>query len=384
MRRALAITLLLLGYATAQAGGEKDKVHNLAGGNLKIDGAVAEDDPKIKVSHPDVNITVDLPAKVYKVKLPAGKLQLDIMSTAIDPVLVIQDKSGKQLAFDDDGGEGLNSRLQFQAPKEDTYNIVAASLKGAGDFTLTVKVLAAGQPVVGGGGSGSFTLYAAALSGEGNYVLTVKAAAGGKETKFEGQVDANDPKVTLKVGGKQLPLPAKKHQIKLDAGARYQIDLVSKSDGFDPLLIVHDSTNKQLAFDDDGGGFPHSRLQFTPPKAGGAPVPPKGKVLEVGAGGLKLTGSLSQETKNVIYQVKLDGGKSYVIEMMSPDQQKLDPYIEVRDAAGKKLAEDDDGAGDLNSRLVFRAPENGVYQIVARSFLGVGIGDYTLEVRQQE
>jgi hypothetical protein len=50
--------------------------------------------------------------------------------------------------------------------------------------------------------------------------------------------------------------------------------------------------------------------------------------------------------------------------------------------AGKKLAEDDDGAGDLNARLVFRAPENGVYQIVARSF-NQGIGDYTLMIREE-
>jgi hypothetical protein len=375
MRRALAITLLLLGYATAQAGGEK--VHNLTGGNLKIDGAVADDDPKVKVTHPDVKITVELPAKVYKVKLPAGKLQIDITSTAIDPVLAVQDKTGKQLAFDDDGGEGLNSRLQFQAPKEDVYNIVAASLKGAGDFTLTVKVLAAGAPV-----------------------------AGGKDSKFEGKVSSDDPKVAWMIMGQELPLPAKKHAVNLEAGQKFQIDLVAKTPKFDPVLIIHDAAGKQIAFDDDGGGFPHSRLQFQTPKTGaytlyaaalsgegdyvltlkgagtGTAVPPKGKVLEVGAGGLKLTGALNRQTKSIAYQVKLEAGKSYVIEMDSPDQKALDPYIEVRDAAGKKLAEDDDGAGDLNARLVFRAPENGVYQIVARSF-NQGIGDYTLMIREE-
>ena len=61
--------------------------------------------------------------------------------------------------------------------------------------------------------------------------------------------------------------------------------------------------------------------------------------------------------------------------MNSADQQKLDPYVEVRDANGKKLAEDDDGAGDLNSRLVFTAPQSGEYQIVAPPS-SIGAGDF--------
>jgi len=387
MRPALALTLLLVGSTLAQAG---EKVHALSSGNLKITGEVAANDPKVKVTHPEANVTVELPAKVYKVKLEAGKYQIDITSDAIDPVLVIQDKTGKQLAFDDDGGEGLNSRLQFQAAKDDVYTIVAASLKGAGDYTLTVKQtgVGAGEPgLVGGKGM---------------------ALKDGKLT-VNGQVAANDPKVNIKVPdvNQTVPLPAKSYEVNLPAG-KYQIDIMSTD--IDPVLVIQDKTGKQLALDDDGGEGLNSRLEFQAAAAGtykifaaslkgagaftltikslggGGKADGKadGKVLDIGAGGLKVNGALSRDTKTITYQVRLEAGKDYVITMTSADQKKLDPFIEVRGANGTKLAEDDDGAGDLNSRLVFNAKEGGVYQIVARSFAGIGMGDFTLEVRRQD
>ena len=46
---------------------------------------------------------------------------------------------------------------------------------------------------------------------------------------------------------------------KLEAGKRYQIDVVAK-DNVDPIVVVHDPAGKQLGFDDDGGGFPNSKL----------------------------------------------------------------------------------------------------------------------------
>jgi len=212
----------------------------------------------VDADDPRVSDQVPFPAKLHEVSLPAGRYQFDLMSTEIDPVLVIADSAGKQLAIDDDGGEGLNSRLTFQAAKAGTYKVYAASLgRKAGNFTLTIKSL---------------------------------------------------------------------------------------------------------------GGV----------KGGDA------KVLDVGVRGVRVNGALSRETKSVTYRVKLEQGKSYLIEMNSANQDELDPFVEVHDASGKRLAQDDDGAGDLNARLVFRAPESGVYVILARSFNNSGVGDFTLSVKQEE
>jgi len=44
------------------------------------------------------------------------------------------------LALDDDGGEGLDSRLHFQAPAAGVYRLIATSLDGLpGHFTLSVR-----------------------------------------------------------------------------------------------------------------------------------------------------------------------------------------------------------------------------------------------------
>ena len=106
-----------------------------------------------------------------------------------------------------------------------------------------------------------------------------------------------------------------------------------------------------------------------------------GPVHEVGTG-LELMGKLDAQTKALVYQVKLVAGKTYVIDMVSPDQKALDPYLVLRDAASKKLAEDDDSGGGLNARIVFRAEQDGVYRIQATSF-NAGNGAFTLTVREQ-
>ncbi|MBI3411980.1 MAG: PPC domain-containing protein [Planctomycetes bacterium] len=109
----------------------------------------------------------------------------------------------------------------------------------------------------------------------------------------------------------------------------------------------------------------------------------KDKVHEVGKG-LSIKGKLSADVKNITYKVKLQEGKTYVIDMLSPDQMALDPYLYLKDAGGKLLAEDDDGGEGLNSKIVFECKKSGTYQIIASSFQESGIGDYTLEVAEKK
>jgi tetratricopeptide (TPR) repeat protein len=106
-----------------------------------------------------------------------------------------------------------------------------------------------------------------------------------------------------------------------------------------------------------------------------------GPVHEVGEV-LELRGNLDKQTSALIYQVKLAAGKTYVIDMVSPDQKSLDPYLVLSDTAGKKLAEDDDGGGGLNARIVFRAEQNRIFHIRATSFNG-SAGVFILTVREK-
>jgi tetratricopeptide (TPR) repeat protein len=106
-----------------------------------------------------------------------------------------------------------------------------------------------------------------------------------------------------------------------------------------------------------------------------------GPVHEVGQG-LELRGKLEERTPALVYQVKLASGKIYAIDMVSPDQKALDPYLVLSDAKGKTLAEDDDSGGGLNARILYRAAQDGTFRISATSFNG-GSGAFTLTVREQ-
>ena len=57
-----------------------------------------------------------------------------------------------------------------------------------------------------------------------------------------------------------------------------------------------------------------------------------------------------------------------VIDMVSPDPKALDPYLVLQDLGRKTLAEHDDSGGNLNARITFRAPADGIYRLRATSF----------------
>jgi hypothetical protein len=78
----------------------------------------------------------------------------------------------------------------------------------------------------------------------------------------------------------------------------------------------------------------------------------------------------------------LAADKTYVIDMVSPDQKALDPFLVLSDAGGKTLAVDDDSGGGVNARIIFRALQDGTFRIRATSCNGRR-GEFHLSVREQ-
>jgi eukaryotic-like serine/threonine-protein kinase len=97
---------------------------------------------------------------------------------------------------------------------------------------------------------------------------------------------------------------------------------------------------------------------------------------------LELKGKLDAPCRTIIYQVKLLAGKTYVIDMESPDQKALDPYLILTDAAGKTLAHDDDGGAGLNARIVYSVMGDDIFRVRATS-VNAGTGDFRLRIREQ-
>jgi hypothetical protein len=102
-------------------------------------GAVRIGDPPVVVQVGRLNAAWPLPAKTYELRLPAGHYSIEAASPDFHPMLVVHDKDGKQLAFDDDDGHGLDSRVQLRIAAAQTVKVHVAAVLGAGPFTLAIK-----------------------------------------------------------------------------------------------------------------------------------------------------------------------------------------------------------------------------------------------------
>jgi hypothetical protein len=77
------------------------------------------------------------------------------------------------------------------------------------------------------------------------------------------------------------------------------------------------------------------------------------------------------------YTFKMIEGRSYQIDLNSV----WDNYLRLEDPKGDQVAEDDDGGGFPNARIVYRAPKTGDYTIICTSFTPGATGKYTLTVK---
>jgi hypothetical protein len=197
-------------------------------------------------------------------------------------------------------------------------------------------------------------------------------------------------------------------KVKLTEGRSYQIDMRSKD--LDAYLRLEDADGKQLAQDDDSGGNLNARIRFKCPRDGTyriiATTYRSGAVgayeltvqdqdvkvapgaLQLRDGRLEVNASLTVrdardrvriKSRCKVYPVQLTGGKTYRIDMRSG---KVDSYLRLEDADGKQLAFDDDGGGNLNARITFRCPNDGVYRIIATTYR-TQTGPFTLTVVEE-
>ena len=79
------------------------------------------------------------------------------------------------------------------------------------------------------------------------------------------------------------------------------------------------------------------------------------------------------------YSYDWSSGERVVIELTSPD---FDTVLVVRTPSGREITNDDEGYGNLNSRIDMVTPESGGYQVIATSYRPQATGRYHLNVQQ--
>lgn len=187
----------------------------------------------------------------------------------------------------------------------------------------------------------------------------------------------------------------------LDVGQRVRATAVRpQGSSLDPILEVYAPGGGQyIARDDDGGGFPNARVEFTAPRAGtytirirayGGSTGPYDFRIEpmVATAQVEMLGTVNQgRFDNSVptiggvhyrdYRVRLNAGQDIVLRMDAPSFDSVIRVFEAGGENGQPLAVNDDYGGSLNSGLLFRAPRTGMYTVRATE-LSHGDGTYTL------
>jgi tetratricopeptide (TPR) repeat protein len=95
------------------------------------------------------------------------------------------------------------------------------------------------------------------------------------------------------------------------------------------------------------------------------------------------------KSHRVLHACRMKAGQVYTIDVLSDaatvgNGKNWDNFLRLENAQGVQLDQDDDSGGQLNARIVFRAPEDGWYRIIVTSYVAGVSGDYILAVRQQQ
>lgn len=273
----------------------------------------------------------------------------------LDPFLTVLDQNGNEIARDDDGGDGLDSRIE-QTFRAGRYTVVGRDLgnNSAGEFVLSVQPFGGAEPNVG------------------------TIVPGSRQSVFINE--GGTAELSL-----DLPRPA-----------FLRIDLERGSQGsIDTYLTIYDEVGNIFASNDDGGDGFNSRLsqQF-----------PAGRyIIEARDFGNNDAGEIIVSVQNVAGTADLPSirlGESRVVQVPLGDAARLrfeatgmvfvevsatarttdvDPILIIRDAAGNQVERDDDGGPGLNSLISTRL-DAGVYTFEVRDFASNDAGPVEVRV----
>jgi serine protease Do len=197
----------------------------------------------------------------------------------------------------------------------------------------------------------------------------------------------------------------------LEGRADESVVVILESNAFDAYLYATGPGLGEVLSDDDGAGELNSRLTFTFPVDGSylvvasqvsgggtgaytirveepvdlAELPTEGRAVVVGGavdGYLTPDDPLTADGRHgQAWALEGRAGEIYIIELISDE---FDAYLYFAGPGLSQPLTDDDGAGDLNSRIRVTLPENGSYRVIASALDGNTSGEFQLVVNRGE
>ena len=283
------------------------------------------------------------------------------LGTLSDSLVVLYDADEQELAYNDDHGDSLASRIVWEAPRSGEYYVGVGGF-GTGSYTLTVAVTDVTDDHAG-------TLNGATV------VAVGEAVPGALE-----YTDDVDFFVFLS-----------------ETGVLYQID-VALGTLSDSLVALYDADELLLTFNDDYGDSLASRIIWEAPRAGAYYVAVEGydtgtyaltvavadfaddhsgtlKGATAVAVGEAVPGALEYENDTDVFVFQAEEGVRYRIDVALGTLS--DSLVGLYDADEQELAFNDDHGDSLASRIIWEAPRAGAYYVAVE---GYDTGSYTLTV----
>ncbi|MBN1963432.1 MAG: PPC domain-containing protein, partial [Anaerolineae bacterium] len=321
-------------------------------------------------------------------------LTIAAYSYDFDTVLALVDANGNEVAYDDDGGAGLNSLIRgWVAPATGAYTVRLHDFADNDSGEYTLLVLPGDQfvlpptwdqgPVPFGVGAGSFTadvsvnVYSFAV-GAGNVPMDLQldVIAG---TIYSGELwDADGYYLMYFVPGEAVRVETPgTYYLALYGGTgdyRFSFGPVGSGSSVPPVVTPTP--------------IPPTVPPTLPPSPTWEPTPtyvpteaPAGVTARI-AFGQSLTGNLAPGA-NDYWVFIASAGQTIRIDLTATDDA-FDTTLTLRNPNGIDIAYDDDGGPNYNSMLSdFVLPVDGMYTIRVGSFANAGGGPYTITLTDQ-
>ena len=306
----------------------------------------------------------------FRFEVPRRGEVLARTTGSLDTVGALYDSAGGQLATNDDGGAGLNFRIQRELAAGTYYVRVSSYQSETGAYTLDLSIESAGGGDDDHGGSRS------------------AATRVSLPSQTSGEIDPGDDE----------------DYFRFEVSRRGEV-LARTTGGLDTIGALYDSAGGQLATNDDGGAGTNFRIQREL-DAGAYYVRVSSYRSGTGAYALHLSIESAGggdddhgDSRSAATRVSLPSQTSGEIdpgddedyfrfevsrrgEVLARTTGGLDTIGALYDSAGRQLATNDDGGAGTNFRIQ-RELDAGTHYVRVASFSSTGTGAYTLDLSME-
>lgn len=299
---------------------------------------------------------------------------IESVTSLRDPVIELRDSGGELLIQNDDGGEGLNSRIEdFQLPSSGTFFILVRAFNGSNDRGL----------------------YRITLQGQQQPCNIALAGNRGALPYNSGQRGSLGQ--SNRCGDRWT----------FDGTAGDRVTIAMNSSAFDTYLELWRGSSTVTTNDDGGEGLNSLIEDFVLPQSGTYTIWARSFGHSgSGAYSISLSGgppscnfSDGNAAGTIPYNSSRSGtigannrcgdrwtfsGRAGDIVVIAMNSSDVDSYLELYSPNGQQAAFNDDGGTGLNSLIDgYRLPANGTYTIWAHTFAHNSLGNYSLSLSQQ-